>query len=1002
MDLEVVGRHALLFDDDAMAAFVNSGDALVEWNSLQIDRYDVRHLLSAPPPSRRRSHSSTSSNLVDASIQFELDHERYLDLPSPSDEPEMEEDEKSVDAGAYRAVGFSYGPTDDSADRKSSEVGQESSEFRPSFPVPESLLQCLPPTEKVHQIIARTALFVSKHGGQSEIVLRVKQGDNPTFGFLMPDHDLHAYFRFLVDHPELLQSGSDVKAQNEGGKDSNEQKEHDGRGGALSLLGSVYESGEDEELANGDDPGSKVTSATLDTLSATNVSSPLERADGSKEFEKDEKEKNERVSTNSFRSIKDKEKAAALKKNNLINASKSGIRTSMQKEDDGGSSAASRKTNAEVSGLGAVSKTGPLVEPPSDLKKLINKIVEFILKNGKQFESTLMEQDSKHGRFPFLLPTNQYHPYYLKILQKAQESKVHGSEKRALKESDSPSRSAGYDLPYVSDKKEKFKMVIGKSKKEMQDSLTKTSEQEVGVNVDAAAAAAILHAATRGIKNPNLNIISGSSKNGDSQGHSSEGGQASSFLNVPPFSQRSDQRMKNSVSIPKAKEIAKSAAAEAASEADSSEAHLSKEQKLKAERLRRAKMFVALIKGGAAPVKRDSSHGGSVEPQESALSGSGTEVNAATGEREGSAAPSELTALGREGSAALSELTALEREGSAAPLINNASNENEKSEIKHNAEENERRSRRKYRSRSDRPEEEDEEEEGEEEQRSRKKHRSSREDEEEESGDVRDDRRSKKKKHSRRHRHKDGGNAYEDEDDEDKRSRKKHRRRHSSPEYDSDEDDKRSRKKHRRRHSSPEYDSDEDDKRSRKKHRRRHSSPEYDDDDDDERRDAERHHKHGRKKHSSHRPSRENKKDDYEEDYNHSKKKDRSHRTSHRSRDRRKHMIKHSSDDESEHEHKRPNSSDNEKQHYGRADKIVKGTKEREELAKEREELEEGEIGTKVSDQSRGSLRGSVSREASVDVSSSHQRAASQHSESTEISDDLRAKIRAMLMATRK
>lgn len=55
----------------------------------------------------------------------------------------MEEDEKSVDAGAYRAVGFSYGHTDDSAYRKSSEVGQESSEFRPSFPVPESLLQCL-------------------------------------------------------------------------------------------------------------------------------------------------------------------------------------------------------------------------------------------------------------------------------------------------------------------------------------------------------------------------------------------------------------------------------------------------------------------------------------------------------------------------------------------------------------------------------------------------------------------------------------------------------------------------------------------------------------------------------------------------------------------------------------------------------------------------------------------------------------------------------------------
>lgn len=824
-----------------------------------------------------------------------------------------------------------------------------------------------PPTEKLHQIIARTALFVSKHGGQSEIILRVKQGDNPTFGFLMPDHGLHAYFRFLVDHPELLQSDSDLNTQSEG-KNTSKHKEHDGVGGALSMLGSVYGFGEDEEPANGGDPGSRVSNAAVDALDSSNISRPLERAESSsKIFENGQKERDEKVSTHSLRSSKDKEKAPAQKKNNLINASKRGSRPSMRKEDDFSSSAAPEKTKADISGLGAVSKTGPLVEPPSELKKLIDRIVEFILKNGKQFESTLMEQDSKHGRFPFLLPSNQYNPYYLKVLQKAQESKVHGSEKRSSsKGSDSTSlRSAEYDLPYVFDKKEKFKMVIGKSKKETQDSLPRTSEQEVGVNVDAAAAAAILQAATRGIKNPNLSIISGSSKNGDSQGHSSEGALVSSFLNAPPsgpstVGQKSDKRMEHSVSIPKVKEIAKSAAAEAASEADSSEAHLSKEQKLKAERLRRAKMFVALLKGGAAPAKRDSL-GGSVEPQESALSGSVTEVNVATKEREGSAA--------------LAELTAVEREGSTAPLNNDLSNENEKLEMKLTAEEHERRSRRKYRSRSGIHEDEEQEEEEEEQQRSRKKRRSSRKDEEEEGGEVRDDKRSRKKRRSRRHRHKDGENSGEDEDDEDNR-------------------------------------------RSRKKHQRRHSSPE--DDDDDEHRDAETHHKHGREKHSNHRSSRENRKDDDEGDYKHSKKKhrshrtshrnrdrhehrtkdssddesDRSHRTSHRSKDRHKRRTKHSSDDEPERKHKRASSSDDEEQRYGRADKNEKCTK-------EREELEEGEILTKVSDQSRGSLGGSVSREASVDVSSSQQRAPSQPSESTEISDDLRAKIRAMLMATR-
>lgn len=77
MEIEVVGRHALLFDDDAMAAFVNSSDALVEWNSIPIDRYDVRHLLSSPPPPRRRHHHH--HHVVD-SFESELDQERYLDL----------------------------------------------------------------------------------------------------------------------------------------------------------------------------------------------------------------------------------------------------------------------------------------------------------------------------------------------------------------------------------------------------------------------------------------------------------------------------------------------------------------------------------------------------------------------------------------------------------------------------------------------------------------------------------------------------------------------------------------------------------------------------------------------------------------------------------------------------------------------------------------------------------------------------------------------------------
>jgi hypothetical protein len=71
----------------------------------------------------------------------------------------------------------------------------------------------------------------------------VKQGDNPTFGFLMPDHHLHIYFRYLVDHPQLLKDDADAVGTNKGST----EREHASSGGALSLLGTTYDSGDEDE-----------------------------------------------------------------------------------------------------------------------------------------------------------------------------------------------------------------------------------------------------------------------------------------------------------------------------------------------------------------------------------------------------------------------------------------------------------------------------------------------------------------------------------------------------------------------------------------------------------------------------------------------------------------------------------------------------------------------------------------------------------------------------------
>ncbi|XP_050216621.1 uncharacterized protein LOC126667646 [Mercurialis annua] len=897
MDLEVLGRHALFFDDDALAAFVNSPEALVDWNSLSIDRYDVRHLLSSPPPPRnRRRLNRRSPSPDDGSLEAELDRERYLDLPSSSDNEQGLENEAEVEKpGSYNAVAFSYGAPNESSEQKS--INEEST-FCPPFPVPEHLLQNLPPTEKVHQIIARTAIFVSKHGAQSEIVLRVKQGDNPTFGFLLPDHDFHPYFRFLVDRQELLKSDVDGKSiESKADGDLNQMG-----AGALSLLGSVYGCGEDEEGMN--EEALTLTKKEIDlegAVNAENITEPPGSEQKKNSLNVGGKE--EALSKPPSASFKDK--SHVIKKNRSISLVRNGTAIGVKKDGDttGSISSASDKLQPSISS--SMSKVEPpVVEPPSDLKRVVDKIVEFILRNGKELEAVLVQQDTNHGRFPFLLPSNIYHPYYLKALQKAKEPRMAGksftSEKHASLGNGTEKKSgnkegdtvtSGSDIPYESDRKEKFKMVIGKSKKDDNDPSSKASQSQVGVSVDAAAA--ILQAATKGIKDPNLEILF-KTINGIGQG-------GNSLLSSRP--QSSNQMLDQNK------------AAAATTKVDSSEASLTREQKLKAERLKRAKMFAAMVKSGAAPAKSETSRGLSLEPSDSGISGSDSQAV---------------------------QLPGREREGDSAPVEIDTSSEIERAEKKRSADEhNERRSKRSYRSRSKRGEGEGEEE------------------EDDVDEELKEDNNHKLSKKKRRSHHSSRSS----------RDRHKHRKRHASSR------DRESQHRHKNTSAvddehQQDQDSFSDNEHRRTRHKHRHDSSSND----------EPGHSRRRRRHDNSSPCDEDRQTRRRHKYYGSSDDERTHSSYRRD----------SSDDEHwqyQDRHKEGRSSDDEDQHRARSVKHRKISR-----SEREEDLEEGEILTK-SDQSKVSDGGEGgSREASVDLSKS--------SENAQVSDDLRAKIRAMLMAT--
>ncbi|GER32948.1 SWAP (Suppressor-of-White-APricot)/surpdomain-containing protein [Striga asiatica] len=826
MDLEVVGRHAMLFDDDAMAALVNSDDVLVEWNSLKIDRFDVRHLLSSPPPKRRRNCSSKSALLDDSSFESQLNHERYLDLPLHPDQPDVEEEKHRVDLPGYHNVSLSYGDTDNYADEKKTEADMESSGFLPRFPIPNDLLQSLsysilaklqmyfkahhvkfseawrrdglpPPTEKVHQIIARTALFVSKHGGQSEIILRVKQGDNPTFGFLMPGHHLHAYFRYLVEHIELLDSESDKKFQDKQKNSSSDHSKPNGVDGALILLGSIYGSGDEDEDDDNVIP-EKDVSHDVTYSSKTEVSAP----------------KTEPMSKNPI--FSNTEKVLAVKNSSII-TSKSGTAKGVREKSCLSATAVHKAKNLTMA---KTSKIEPLVlEPPPELKGSINKLVELTLRKGKQFEETLIEQKRQHERFPFLMPSNPYHSYYLKVLQTAQESKLNckssssGKEgllgHRAIKEKDDFS-SLGCDMPLELDRKEKFSMVIGKSKKEIPEPESNEPQQEW--RIDASSAAAILQAATRGINNSNFrssSIISSSAyvsniKEGGQPGDSSN--PLSSIRDNAVENEKSAQSESHNVSV-----VAPGIGADP-------EALLTKEQKLKAERLQRAKRFVAMLKSGQVPsTTAGTSRGSSVEP----LSKSTDEVNLDSKREE---------------------------EGNFGSAHVDAPATSEKPERNYFGEHNERPLNRKYRSRSDLCKDDDcddkdkrmrrsksgkhdernnaVETEGKHHRRRHRSHSLSSEIEDERESNKEDknhDRSSRKKRHKRRERtHSYHSDESEDEEEDSeeyskhdknhKCSSKRHRRHHSSREH---------LKKKRRSSKRSEDEGDDDYHESKEKHRSR-------------------------------------------------------------------------------------------------------------------------------------------------------------------------------------
>ncbi|XP_041825703.1 splicing factor, suppressor of white-apricot homolog isoform X2 [Melanotaenia boesemani] len=210
------------------------------------DRYDGRgHLHDLSEYDSGSWNTSYQLSEEEARIEALCDEERYLALHTDllEEEARQEEEYKRLsealaDEGTYNAVAFKYSADyyDPSQPTEEEEANKETEEAEPEdseepFVAPVGLdippdVE-LPATIKTHNIIERTANFVCQQGAQFEIVLKAKQAGNSQFDFLRFDHYLNPYYKHILramkeGRYNLVSSGKQEQSQESNTDDSDD------------------------------------------------------------------------------------------------------------------------------------------------------------------------------------------------------------------------------------------------------------------------------------------------------------------------------------------------------------------------------------------------------------------------------------------------------------------------------------------------------------------------------------------------------------------------------------------------------------------------------------------------------------------------------------------------------------------------------------------------------------------------------------------------------------
>ncbi|XP_040504273.1 splicing factor, suppressor of white-apricot homolog isoform X5 [Gallus gallus] len=469
VELLVFGYACKLFRDDEKAQYQEQGRHLIPWMGdpkIMIDRYDGRghlHDLSEYDAEYSTWNRDYQLSEEEARIEALCDEERYLALHTDllEEEARQEEEYKRLsealaEDGTYNAVGFRYGsdyydpsePTEEeehqpakqreTAQTENVEENEEPFVAPPGLNVPSDVE--LPPTAKMHAIIERTANFVCKQGAQFEIMLKAKQARNSQFDFLRFDHYLNPYYKFIQKamkegrYAAPSENKADEKKHTKVKSEEEDDDDDDDDGNYLhpSLFASKKSSRLEELMKplKVVDPDHPLAALVRKAQSDNNSSTPQSTDGAAVQTSQVEYSSDSTVAAMyySYYMLPDGTYCLAppppgIDVATYYNALPAGVTVSSTTgvatvppppgttppppPDTTDSSSGLTSTTTSTSTIAPVVA---IIPPPPDIQPVIDKLAEYVARNGIKFETSVRAKNDL--RFEFLQPWHQYNPYY--------------------------------------------------------------------------------------------------------------------------------------------------------------------------------------------------------------------------------------------------------------------------------------------------------------------------------------------------------------------------------------------------------------------------------------------------------------------------------------------------------------------------------------------------------------------------------------------------------------